>query len=156
MDKRILHHLKGVDEIWHAGDVGSLDVTDALKEIAPIRVVYGNIDNAKLRSEFPKNVTLTIEGLRVWMTHIGGRPGNYDHRLRNQLFRLRPDIFICGHSHICKVQRDKAFGGIYMNPGAAGRHGFHKIRTLLRFTLDSGEVKDLEVVELGSRAKEKD
>ncbi|NNC83889.1 MAG: metallophosphoesterase family protein [Flavobacteriales bacterium] len=153
MDERILHHLQGMDEIWHAGDIGDLSVTDALAAIAPLRGVYGNIDNAQIRAEFPLHQRFQIKGLKVWMTHIGGRPGNYDHRLRDQLYRDRPDLFICGHSHICLVKKDPAFGGIYLNPGAAGKHGFHKMRTLLRFTLQKGGLHQLEVVELGARGK---
>lgn len=154
MDDRILHHLKGVDEIWHAGDIGDLSVTDALMSVAPMRVVYGNIDGAKLRAEFPLHQRFRLEEMRIWMTHIGGPVGRYDYRIRERMFKDKPEIFVCGHSHICKVQMDKKLGTIYMNPGAAGRHGFHKVRTMLRFNLDKGELKDLEVVELGSRAKE--
>jgi len=154
MDDRILHHLKGVDEIWHAGDIGDLKVTDSLMAVAPIRAVYGNIDSAKIRSEFPLHQRFILEGMRIWITHIGGRPGRYDYRLRERIFRDKPDLFICGHSHICMVKHDKSIGGVYMNPGAAGRHGFHKMRTLLRFSLDKGAVSNLEAVELGPRAKE--
>lgn len=153
MDDRILHHLDGLDEIWHAGDIGDLKVTDALAELAPLRAVYGNIDNAKIRTEFPLHQRFEIKGLRIWMTHIGGRPGRYDHRIREAVFADRPDVFVCGHSHICKVQFDKSIGGIYMNPGAAGLHGFHKVRTLLRFSIIESKVQDMEVVELGTRAK---
>ncbi len=153
MDERILFHLKEVDEIWHAGDIGDLSVTDALKAVAPLRAVYGNIDGAKIRAEFPLHDKFMAEGLRVWMTHIGGRPGKYDHRIREAIFAARPDIFVCGHSHICLVKADKSIGGIYMNPGAAGRLGFHHIRTLLRFNVDGRMVQDLEVIELGKRAK---
>jgi putative phosphoesterase len=154
MDDRILHHLDHVDEIWHAGDIGDLSVTDALGSVAPVRAVYGNIDGDKIRAEFPLHQRFEMQGFKIWMTHIGGRPGRYDYRLRDRLFQERPDIFICGHSHICMVKKDSSIGGVYMNPGAAGRHGFHKMRTLLRFTLRQGELKDMEVVELGPRAKE--
>ncbi len=154
MDDRILHHLTEVDEIWHAGDVGDLSVTDALAELAPIKVVYGNIDGAKIRSEFPLHHKFMAGGLRVWMTHIGGKPGWYDYRIREQVVRDKPDLFICGHSHILKVQKDKRIDGVFMNPGAAGRHGIHKVRTLLRFNIRDKKLQDLEVVELGSRARE--
>jgi len=154
IDDRILHHLSKVDEIWHAGDIGDLAVTDALAQLAPIRVVYGNIDGHKARAEFPEHYKFMAEGLRVWMTHIGGKPGWYDYRIREQVLRDKPDLFICGHSHILKVQKDKRIDGVYMNPGAAGRHGIHKMRTLLRFSVTGTKLHDLEVVELGTRAKE--
>jgi len=153
LDERILHHLKGVDEIWHAGDIGTLEVTDELKKIAPLRAVYGNIDGAKIRAEFPLHQRFTIGGLKVWMTHIGGAPGKYDHRIRQQIYIDRPHLFICGHSHICKVMKDPNIPTFYMNPGAAGIHGFHHVRTLLSFKIEETGMKELEVVELGVRAK---
>lgn len=151
IDERILALLKGSDEIWHAGDIGDLSVTDALKEVAPLRAVYGNIDNHLARAEFPLHQRFSIQGLRVWMTHIGGRPGKYDPRIREALLIERPDLFICGHSHICLVKADPTIGGLYMNPGAAGVHGFHKVRTLMRFSIVEGTPTNLEVVELGAR-----
>lgn len=152
IDDRILELLSGCDEIWHAGDIGDLAVTDALAEVAPLRAVYGNIDNHRIRTEFPLHDRFSVQGLRVWMTHIGGRPGKYDHRIREHLMAYKPDLFICGHSHICKVQHDPKIGGLYMNPGAAGVKGFHKVRTLLRFKIENGKPTQLEVVELGLRA----
>lgn len=154
MDDRILHHLEGVDEIWHGGDIGNLEVTDALKELAPLRGVYGNIDGGDVRREFPLDQRFRLEGLDIWISHIVGRPGRYYQRARAILEKGAPDILVCGHSHICLVERDKKYGLSYMNPGAAGRHGFHHMRTLLRFTLDRGRIEDLEVVELGRRGKE--
>ncbi len=155
MDDRILHHFKGVDEIWHAGDIGKIEVMDQLAELAIVKGVYGNIDNAKIRSEFPLHNRFICEGMKVWITHIGGPVYAYDYRIREALKASPPDIFVCGHSHICKVQMDKRLRMLYMNPGAAGRHGFHKMRTLLRFKIDAGNLRDLEVIELGPRAKEK-
>jgi putative phosphoesterase len=140
------------DEIWHAGDIGDIAVMDQLKKIAPVRAVYGNIDNHIVRAEYPEHNRFTLEGVTVWITHIGGKPYAYDYRLREEINKNPPKIFICGHSHICKVQLDKKLKMLYMNPGAAGIHGFHKIRTMLRFTLDNGDIKDLEVIELGKRA----
>lgn len=156
IDDRILAHLEQCDEIWHAGDIGSLEVTDRLAEVAPVRAVYGNIDNHKIRTEFPVNQIFDADGLKVWMTHIGGRPGKYDHRIRTHLFTAKPDLFICGHSHICKVQFDPSIQGLYMNPGAAGVSGFHQIRTLLRFSIVNGKPQDMEVVELGKRSQKQD
>lgn len=155
MDERILHHLKGVDEIWHAGDIGNIEVMDQLAELAIVKGVYGNIDNAQIRAEFPLHNRFKCEGMKIWITHIGGPVYAYDYRIREALKASPPDVFVCGHSHICKVQMDKRLKMLYMNPGAAGRHGFHKMRTLLRFKIDAGNLKDLEVIELGPRAKDK-
>lgn len=153
MDDRILEHFKDRDQIWHAGDIGKIEVMDQLSEIAPVKGVHGNIDNAKIRSEFPLHQKFLCEGMKIWLTHIGGPVYAYDYRIREQLKANTPDIFICGHSHICKVQMDKRLKMLYMNPGAAGKHGIHKVRTILRFNIDLGKIKDLEVVELGLRAK---
>jgi len=155
MDNRILVHLEGMDEIWHAGDIGDLSVTDALKEVAPLRVVYGNIDDHTARAEFPLHQRFMCEKVKVWMTHIGGPPYVYDYRIREPMKQDPPNLFVCGHSHICKVQMDKRLNMLYMNPGAAGRHGFHKVRTLLRFQVDGEKIQKLEVVELGTRSSKK-
>lgn len=151
MDDRILHHLKECDEVWHAGDIGNVETSDKLERFKPFRAVYGNIDGDKIRRIHPIEQHFVIEGFTVWMTHIAGKPGRYSKGIP-ELIRLRkPDILICGHSHILKVQKDPLFNLLYLNPGAAGVHGFHKVRTLLRFTLDQGQIKDMEVVELGKR-----
>ncbi len=152
MDDRILAYAGQADEIWHAGDIGTLRVSDALKAIAPLRAVYGNIDGHELRSEFPLDQRFSCEGVDVWITHIGGYPGRYETRVRSEMERNPPRLFICGHSHILKVQFDKKFRLMHMNPGACGKYGFHKVRTMLRFTVDGAEIKDLEVIELGKRA----
>ena len=151
IDERIIEHLKSCDEIWHAGDIGNLEVTDKLKELAPIRVVYGNIDNHLARAEFPKDEIFEIQGVKFYMTHIGGKPGKYYSNVAGIIQKEKPNIFICGHSHICKVQMDSKYNCLYMNPGAAGKHGFHKVRTLLRFDISNGKLENLEVVELGTR-----
>ncbi len=150
-DDRILHHLRGVDEIWHAGDIGSLDVTDALAQVAPVRAVYGNIDDHHIRAEFPEEWRWECGGMQFLMRHIGGRPDRYASGVRNLLQRERPEAFICGHSHLLRVQRDASWGGLYINPGAAGVHGFHKVRTLLRFEVEGGQIQHMELVELGPR-----
>ncbi len=152
-DPKFEKYFAECDEIWHAGDIGDLSVTDELKKIAPVRAVYGNIDGHLVRREWPEHTRFACEGVDVWMTHIGGKPYVYDFRIREKIKRNPPQLFICGHSHICKVQMDKRIKTLYMNPGAAGLKGFHVIRTLLRFTLDKGNIKDLEVIELGKRAK---
>lgn len=151
LDEVIHTHLMPCDEIWHAGDIGTIQVTDTLAKWKPLRAVYGNIDDATLRLSFPENNIFTIEGVKVVMTHIGGYPGHYVARARQLLLAERPKLYICGHSHILKVMPDPKLGLLHMNPGAAGVHGFHHVRTLLRFTLQAGTIKDLEVVELGLR-----
>jgi putative phosphoesterase len=152
LDKKIFDIFKDVDEIWHAGDAGSIQVFDALRNFKPLRAVYGNIDGGEIRAEYPEDNRFAVEGLDVWMTHIGGYPGSYPPRVRNVLKVKPPDIFICGHSHILRVMRDPAFGNMLtLNPGAAGIHGFHKIKTVLRFNIDNKKVSAMEAVELGLR-----
>ncbi|MEO0505019.1 MAG: metallophosphoesterase family protein [Bacteroidota bacterium] len=151
MDDTILKYAKGVDEIWHAGDMGDLSVTDALAEHAPVRGVYGNIDGDLVRREFPEHLRFMCEGVSVWMTHIGGYPGRYNIRVRDEIRRNPPKLFICGHSHILKVMNDKKLGLLHMNPGACGKQGFHQMRTMLRFSIEGENIKDLAVVELGKK-----
>ena len=148
IDERILHYAGETDEIWHAGDIGKTDVTDKLKQIGPLRAVYGNIDDAEIRKEFPLNQRFMCEEVDVWITHIGGYPGKYSPAIREEIRQNPPKLFICGHSHILKVMNDKNLGLLHMNPGAAGKHGFHKKRTMLRFQIDKKEIKELEVIEL--------
>ena len=153
MGEDILKYAREADEIWHAGDIGDADVIDTLESIKHVRAVYGNIDNGVMRRYCPLDQHFTIEGLKVWMTHIGGYPGRYNKRVREQMPEIAPGLFICGHSHILKVMPDRKHGLLHMNPGAAGRHGFHKIRTMLRFKVSDGRVHDLEAIELGLRGK---
>jgi putative phosphoesterase len=151
LDETIRLHLESCDEIWHAGDIGARKVTDTLATWKPLRAVVGNIDDANMRLSYPEDLIFTVEGVKVVITHIGGYPGHYVSRVRQLLHAERPKLYICGHSHILKVMADKPLGLLHMNPGAAGIHGFHNMRTLLRFTLEAGTIKDLEVVELGLR-----
>lgn len=146
-------HLRSVDEIWHAGDMGDLSSIDQLKQYAPLVGVYGNIDDHVTRAEYPLNQYFEREGIKVLMTHIGGYPGRYTKRVKHLLVTHKPDIYICGHSHICKVVKDEKLNLLHMNPGAYGHHGFHKIRTFLTFTLENAKIVDLNVVELGFRGK---
>lgn len=148
LDDSILKLCSGSDEIWHAGDIGDLSVTDRLAEIAPVRAVYGNIDNHQIRAQWPRDVFFDCGGKRVWMTHIGGYPPNYRKAIREMLDQNPVDIFICGHSHICKVMRDTKRNLLHMNPGAIGLQGFHHVRTLLRFQIANGKLDNLEVAEL--------
>ncbi len=151
IDEQILKFAKQADEVWHAGDIGDLKVTDTLKKIKPLRAVYGNIDDKDARAEFPLDLKFTIENITVWMTHIGGYPNKYNLRIREEIKQNPPKIFISGHSHILKVQYDKKLELLHLNPGAAGKHGFHKIRTMLRFEVDKSDIKNLEIIELAKR-----
>lgn len=139
------------DEIWHAGDIGSDALAEKLEASKTFRAVYGNIDGQNLRAQYPKVAHFTIEDVPVMMTHIGGYPGRYDPSIRKELYDTRPKLFIAGHSHILKVLFDKNLNCLYMNPGAAGKSGFHQVRTLLRFAIEGDTIKDLEVIELGNR-----
>jgi len=152
LDSRILDYAKDVDEIWHAGDIGTFEVTDALQQIKPLRAVFGNIDNAAIRQQFPEDLFFELEGVSVFMTHIGGRPKRYAKGISDKLTKLKPQVFICGHSHILKVAFDSDRELLYINPGAAGRHGFHKKQTLIRFELTNGNIQDLVVIELADKA----
>jgi putative phosphoesterase len=147
IDDAILKYVKQADEVWHAGDIGNLEVTDAIKALKPLRAVYGNIDDAKARIEFPEHERFKCESVEVWMTHIGGYPNKYEKRVKDELFKNPPKLFICGHSHILKVIPDKKLNLLHMNPGAIGKHGLHKVRTMLRFTIDNDKIDNLEVIE---------
>lgn len=160
VDADILAHAREADEVWHAGDVGDFAVLDklllALGEGAAtrLRAVYGNIDGGELRRDLPEDLYFDAAGLRVFMTHIGGYPGRYNPRARKLLDGGRPvDLFVCGHSHILKVMPDRKRGLLHMNPGACGQHGFHKIRTMLRFAVEGGRVVRPEAIELGRRGR---
>ena len=148
LDSRFEAHLKKCDEIWHAGDIGNMEVVEKLKEIAPFKAVFGNIDNHRIRLEFPEDLRFMCERVDVFITHIGGYPGRYDKRIKNKLQTTPPALFICGHSHILKVMNDKKLGILHMNPGAAGNSGLHKVKTMLRFKIDGKNISDLEIVEL--------
>lgn len=153
LDPALKKHVIAADEVWHAGDIGDVNVTDQLKELKTLRAVYGNIDGKELRAEFSKNQIFELEGLKIFITHIGGYPGRYARGIQEAIQHVKPDIFICGHSHILKVMPDKRNNLIAINPGAAGHHGFHKIRTCIRFQLNNGKIEKPEVIELGLRGK---
>jgi uncharacterized protein len=147
-------YLDSVDEIWHAGDVGEVSIMEALLARKPVRGVYGNIDGQDIRHSYPLDCRFELEGLDIWITHIGGYPGRYSPRVRQILDAGAPDIFICGHSHILRVARDPKYANMLtLNPGAVGTYGFHKIKTFLRFSLHQGKVSDMQAVELGARAR---
>lgn len=151
IDDQILKFAKQVDEVWHVGDIGSFEVIDALKKLKPLRAVYGNIDDSLMRAEFPLDNKFTIEKVSVWMTHIGGYPNNYNPRVKKDLAINRPKLFISGHSHILKVMFDKKLNLLHMNPGAAGKYGFHTVRTMLRFEINEDNITNLEIIELEKR-----
>jgi putative phosphoesterase len=148
LDDRLLKHLQTCDEIWHAGDIGNLETAERLSEIAPLRAVYGNIDGQDVRKVYSQHERFMCEEVDVWITHIGGYPKKYDAKVKPEIFTNPPQLFISGHSHILKVIFDKDLNLLHMNPGAAGIQGFHKVKTLLKFTIDKKEIKDLEVVEV--------
>ena len=151
LDEKVLKYLREVDEIWHAGDIGSINVLEQLRELKPLRIVYGNIDSHDIRRLTDEHLRFTCEEVDVWLTHIGGYPGKYAPQVRNKLYASPPKLFVCGHSHILKVQYDKTLNLLHLNPGAAGKFGFHVVRTMLRFTIDGDQIKDLEVIELAQR-----
>ena len=150
-DNKFVKYFQSCDEIWHAGDIGKINISDKLNEIAPLKAVYGNIDNNTVRQEFPKELLIKHGNLKVYMTHIGGTPLKYNNYCKNKLAEYNPQIFICGHSHICKIIYDQKFKLLYINPGAAGIVGFHKVRTIIRFELHDDNLKNVEVIELGQR-----
>ena len=147
-DERYKKYFENCDEIWHAGDIGSIEVAEKLANIKPLSAVYGNIDGQEIRKQFPLVNRFNIEGVDVLIKHIGGYPGNYDPSIKGSLLVKPPKLFISGHSHIMKVKYDKTLNMLHINPGAAGIYGFHKVRTLVRFTIDNDTFKDLEVIEL--------
>jgi hypothetical protein len=151
MDEKILKYAREADEIWHAGDIGNLELMDTLEKIKPVKGVYGNIDENKIQLEYPLDNRFKCEEVDVWMTHIGGYPNKYNMRIREEIKRNPPKLFISGHSHILKVMWDKKLNLLHMNPGACGIHGFHLVRTMLRFKIDKENIKDLEIIELGKR-----
>lgn len=150
-DKNISEHFKSCDEIWHIGDFGSTLIVKNLKNIAPVKGVYGNIDGADIRSMFPEQLVFICEDVKVMLRHIGGSPPNYNPETRKELLLHRPNLFISGHSHILKIIFDDKINCLHINPGAAGNEGWHKMRTIVRLTIDGKEMKDCEVIELGRR-----
>lgn len=153
VDPAVYKHFKDCDEIWHAGDIGHVKVIDDLSKFKTLRAVYGNIDGHVVRSAVPEDLVFEIDGIKIFMTHIGGSPGRYNLRVKSLMQLHKPNIFICGHSHILKVMYDKQMNHLHINPGAAGNHGFHHVKTLIRFDLHQGKPANMEVIELGKRAQ---
>ena len=151
LDENIFRHFESCDEIWHAGDFGTISLARRLSDFKPLRGVFGNIDGADIRTVYPEKLNWNSEGIHVFMTHIGGSPPRYNPTVRKELQSAGPQLFICGHSHILKVMYDENLHCLHMNPGAAGRQGWHTVRTILRFTIDGKDMRDCEVIELGPR-----
>ena len=148
IDDHIMKYVKESDEVWHAGDIGTTQVTDTISNLKPLRAVFGNIDNHELRLSFPDELLFECEDMNIYMTHIGGRPGRYSKGISEKIKSLKPKIFICGHSHILKIQFDKVNQLLFINPGAIGKHGFHKVRTMVRFVIDKSDIKNMQVIEV--------
>jgi len=152
LDPKVFDHFRDVDEIWHAGDIGDLEVLNNLQDFKTVRAVYGNIDDAEISNKYPEDLHFNCEELQVLMTHIGGSPPRYNSRIKRLLSKSHPDLFICGHSHILKIQSDPQYGNmLYINPGAAGNHGFHHMKTIIRFEVNTVKVENVQVIELGKR-----
>jgi putative phosphoesterase len=151
LDESVFKHFENCDEIWHAGDFGTLELADQLAAFKPTKGVYGNIDGKDIRIVYPENLRFNCEGVDVLMTHIGGYPGKYNPSIRTEMYSNPPKLFICGHSHILKVMHDKKINCLHLNPGAAGKQGWHKVRTLMRFNIDGDKIQDLQVIELADR-----
>lgn len=151
LDDTVFTHFDKCDEIWHAGDFGTASIAEKLSAFKPLRGVYGNIDGYDIRSQYPEQLLFTVEDVSIYMIHIGGYPGRYSPTAKAQLSLLKPKLFISGHSHILKVIYDDKLQCLHMNPGAAGKHGWHKVRTLIRFTIDGSNMKECEIIELGKR-----
>lgn len=151
LDDAVFKHFDKCDEIWHGGDFGSTTIAEQLENFKPLRGVYGNIDGNDIRSQFPEVLKFACEDAKVLMIHIGGYPGKYTPLTRNEIIAFQPTIFVSGHSHILKIMYDNKFKCLHMNPGAAGKQGWHKVRTLIRFVIDGENIKDCEVIELGKR-----
>jgi len=156
LDDKVFHHFKQCNEIWHAGDFGSIGLAEKLARSSglPVRGVFGNIDGNDVRAAYPEQLVFMCEDVKVMMRHIGGAPPKYNPETRKELLVQKPQLFISGHSHILKVMFDEALQCLHMNPGAAGKHGWHKIRTLIRFVIDGSNMRNCEVIELGSRSSD--
>ncbi|MBS1648009.1 MAG: metallophosphoesterase family protein [Bacteroidetes bacterium] len=152
LDEKIEKYIDAADEVWHAGDIGSLVLCHEIEKKKPLRAVYGNIDGQDIRKTYPENDVFFVEQTKVFMTHIGGYPGRYNTEAKKRIEQERPHLFICGHSHILKIMYDKTHQLLHLNPGACGIHGFHQIKTMLRFVIDGSDIKNMEIIELGKRA----
>ena len=151
LEPKLIKHIKEADEVWHAGDIGTIELCKEIEKLKPLKAVFGNIDDNDIRAAYPENLFFDCENVPVFITHIGGYPGKYSARIKKLLLQHKPKLFICGHSHILKVMYDKEFELLHINPGACGTHGFHKVKTVVRFEIKGTEIKNLAVIELGER-----
>jgi len=151
LDEAVFKHFENCDEIWHAGDFGTIELANQLAAFKPLKGVYGNIDDKDVQVVYPEHLRFNCEGVDVWMTHIGGYPGRYSQHIKTEIYSNPPKLFITGHSHILKVIPDKKLHLLHLNPGAAGKQGWHKVRTLVRFNIDGDKIQDLQVIELAGR-----
>ena len=151
LDPKLIKHIEEADEVWHAGDIGSIDVTEEIKKIKTLKAVHGNIDDQVVRNEFPKNLIFMCEDVKIFITHICGQPTNYTKEVKELILEEKPQVFICGHSHILLVKMDPKFNMLWMNPGACGIKGFHQVKTLLRFQINGDKIQNLEAIEIGKR-----
>jgi putative phosphoesterase len=151
LDPKLVKHITEVDEVWHAGDIGDMTVCDEILKLKPLKAVWGNIDGQRARQDYQENLIFLCEDVKVFITHIGGYPGKYNPQIKPLLVSEKPNLFICGHSHILKVMYDKSLNLLHMNPGSCGMSGFHQVKTVLKFELDKKEIKNLNVIELGPK-----
>ena len=155
LDPKIFHYFKKCDEIWHAGDFGNIELFEKLENFRPLRAVFGNIDGHEIRMRTTEIAYISRDGMNIMITHIAGKPPSYTKKIKTLLLERRPNILVCGHSHILKVMFDKKYNIWYLNPGAAGNHGFHKVKTILRFEIVNGKIFNMEVVKIGARTFQK-
>ncbi len=151
LEPKLIKHIKEADEVWHGGDIGALELCKEIEKLKPFKAVFGNIDDNDIRANYPENLFFDCENTPVFITHIGGYPGKYPAKIKQLLVQYKPKLFICGHSHILKVMYDKELDLLHINPGACGVHGFHKVKTAIRFEIDAADIKNLAVIELGER-----
>ena len=152
LDPKLFKYIETVDEVWHAGDIGDISVCQEIEKIKPLKAVYGNIDGQDARKLYPENAIFMCEQVKVFITHIGGYPNRYNLEAKKVIEQEKPNLFICGHSHILKIMYDKKYNLLHLNPGACGIQGFHQVKTILRFAIDGDEIKNMEIIELGKRA----
>lgn len=151
LEPRLNKYIESADEVWHAGDIGEITLCENISKTKPLKAVFGNIDGTDIRTAYPENLIFTCENIRILITHIGGYPGKYPTRIKHLITEHKPRVFICGHSHILKVMYDKEYDLLHINPGSCGMQGFHKVKTAVKFEIDKSEIKNLAIIELGSR-----
>jgi len=152
LDPKLFKYIETVDEVWHAGDIGIISVCQEIEKLKPLNAVYGNIDGQDVRDLYPENAIFMCEQVKVFITHIGGYPNRYNLEAKKIIEQQKPNLFICGHSHILKIMYDKKYNLLHVNPGACGIHGFHQVKTVLRFAIEGTEIKNMKIIELGKRA----